>query len=302
MKRLLLATVLGGLLASASSASADPTKDECIAANESAQDLRQAGKLREARQKLTLCLAASCPGLLRQDCAQRLTEVDKAMPAIVFEAKDGAGNDLSAVRVTMDGQPLVAVLDGSAIPVDPGQHTFAFEGAGFLRSETTLVLQEGERDRHQRVVLVAVPLEPASGAPAQTSGTPPSPEPSTEGPTSDGSTRRLVGLALGGAGVVGLVVGSVLGLVSKSTYNHALGSECGSAAGYADVKTCNATGYHDVQSAFGQATASTVSFVAGVGLLGGGGYLYFTAPKGPQVSVGPTVGTGSAGVSLRGSW
>jgi hypothetical protein len=296
--RLLFATVLGALFALACPAAAEPTKHECIAANEAAQDLRSAGKLREARAKLALCMASGCPGPVREDCSQRLSEVDAVMPSIVFEVKDGSGNDVSAVRVKMDGQPLVAVLDGSAIPVDPGQHTFVFVGPRLLKSETTLALQEGERDRHQRVVLVAVPLEPASGAPA----TPPSPEPSTEGPTSDGSTRRLVGLALGGAGVVGLVVGSVLGLVSKSTYNSALGSECGSAAGYADAKTCNATGYHDVQSAFGQATASTVSFVAGVALLGGGGYLYFTAPKGPQVSVGPTVGIGSAGASVRGSW
>lgn len=33
------------------------------------------------------------------------------MPSLVFEAKDRAGNDLGAVRVTMDGQPLAEKLD-----------------------------------------------------------------------------------------------------------------------------------------------------------------------------------------------
>jgi hypothetical protein len=51
-----------------------------------------------------------------------------------------------------------------------------------------------------------------------------------------------------------------------------------------------------------QAAASTVGFIAGAALLGGGAYLYFMAPKAGNLTAGPTVGAGSAGLSLRGIW
>jgi hypothetical protein len=102
-------------------------------------------------------------------------------------------------------------------------------------------------------------------------------------------------LALGGAGVVVVLVGSVLGLVSKSTYNHALSSECGN-----NPNACSTQGAQDGQTAHGQATASTVGFVAGLALLGGGAALYFTAPHG--LSVGPTVGSDGAGLQVRQAW
>lgn len=286
----------------APSAAADATKDECIAANESAQDLRQAGRLREAREKLTVCVAPSCPKLLRADCAQRMGELDAAIPEVVFEVKDGVGNDLSAVRVTMDGQPFAERLDGRALPANPGEHRFEFEADGLSKTEKTLVLREGEKNRHERVVLGKLHPEAVSVAAARASEGPPGPQVSTEEAASHGSVERVAGIALGGAGVVGLVVGSVLGVVSKSTYDHALSSECGTAVGFADPKTCTQAGYNDVQSAHGQATAATVGFVAGAALFGGGAYLYFAAPKGDDVTVGPTVGAGSVGLTVRGKW
>ncbi len=50
--------------------------------------------------------------------------------AIVFEAKDGAGNDLVAVTVTMDGQRVTDKLDGLPLQLDPGEHRFTFESEG----------------------------------------------------------------------------------------------------------------------------------------------------------------------------
>jgi hypothetical protein len=303
LHRLLSAVVAGGLLVLASSAAADPTKDDCIAANESAQDLRQAGKLQEARQKLTLCLAASCPRLLREDCAQRVSELDAAMPTVIFEAKDAGGNDVGAVHVTMDGHLFAIRLDGTAIPADPGEHRFEFEADGLSKTEKTLVLREGEKGRHERVVFDNLHTEAAPPASTRVSETSPHPRVSTEGASSRGSVQRAAGIAVGGAGVVGLVVGSVLGLMSKSTYDHALSSECGAAAGFsAEPKTCTQAGYKDVQSAHGQATASTVGFIAGAALLGGGACLYFAAPKGDDVTVGPTIGAGSVGLTVHARW
>jgi hypothetical protein len=276
-----LLIALGVVLVPCSARAAEPTKLECIAANDAAQDLRRAGKLREAREKLLLCGSTGCPGPVREDCAQRLTEVDGVMPSIVFEAKDGAGNDVAGVTVTMDGQQLPGNLSGLPVQVDPGEHRFVFEAEGLSRTEKTIIVREGERDRHERVVLVQ-PGPPVLSTPAPSS--------------SEGGSQKTIAFVLGGAGVVGLVVGSVLGLVSKSSYDHALQTECGN-----NPNGCSPQGIQDGQSAHGQAAASTVAFVAGGVLLGAGAVLYFTAPK-ASVSVGTTVGTERAGFVVRGAW
>ena len=78
-----LLCALGVVLVPWSARAVEPTKLECIAANDAAQDLRRTGKLREAREKLALCVSTACPGPVREDCAQRLTEVDGVMPSIV---------------------------------------------------------------------------------------------------------------------------------------------------------------------------------------------------------------------------
>jgi hypothetical protein len=288
-----LAAALGcaSLLSASSAAAADPTKDQCIDANEGAQGLRKTGKLREAEQRLLVCVAASCPGVVRDDCAQRLTELRAATPTVVFIVKDDADQDLSDVRVTMDGQVLTEKLDGSAIAINPGQHRLVFESPGRSPQEKALVVREGEKDRHERIVLVATapgPTEPvpeaARVAPVETTT------------THDGGTQRVAGLVVGGMGVAGIVLGTVFGFVSKSTYDGAL-KECTGGV----PNECQQPGVDKGKSAHSQAAVSTVAFIAGGALLGGGALLYFTAPK-AGVTVSPSVGLASAGLDLRGTW
>ncbi len=262
-------------------AAAGPTKQECVAANESAQDLRRLGQLREARKQLALCVSEQCPGPVREDCAQRLSEVDKATPTLVFVARDKAGNDMSAVLVTMDGLPFADSLDGSATQVDPGEHRFIFEGEGLPPTEKVVVVREGDKGRHVNVVLGGtVAEEPKEPADSLWSG----------------SMRRPLAFGVGGAGALGIALGTILGLVAKSTYDQAF-SEC-----HRDPTNCNWQGAQDGQSARSQATASTVAFVAGVLLLGGGAALYFTAPKTTNISMGPAVGADGAGLRVRAAW
>ncbi len=288
------AVLFVGLLSSLPARAADPTKDQCIDANETAQALRRGARLRDAEQRLLVCVSASCPGPVRDDCAQRLTELRAVMPTVVFIVKDDADQDLSDVRVTMDDQPLASKLDGTAIAIDPGQHRFVFEAAGRQREERSLVIREGEKDRHERVVLVAaqVATAPAAPVPESTQPAPIEVEPAGK----DGKAQRVAGLVVGGVGVAGVVVGSVFGILAKSTYNRGLGT-CHNS----DPSQCTDTGVADGKSAHSQATVSTVAFIAGGALLGGGALLYFTAPR-AGVTVSPTVGTASAGVRVGGTF
>jgi len=289
--------VLSGVCVAASSSAAEPTKAACIAANESAQDLRGAGKLIEARAQLATCVSESCPGPVRQDCAARLADVDKALPTLVLVAKDASDGDLAGVRATIDGKALAGVLNGTAIPLDPGEHHVVLEADGHPKAEKTLVLHEGEKARREVVVFAA----PAQAAPAPTEAPAPeaAPPPAAQDQASSeppGHTQRLIGLAVGGVGAVGLVVGSILGLVAKSTYDRGFKDEC-----HSQTACTNAQGVSDVQSANGQATAATVGFVAGGVLLAAGAAVYLTAPR-AEVAVGPAVGSSSAGLSIRGTW
>jgi hypothetical protein len=324
MAAALLLAIAAPALADETPAASAPSKDDCIAANETAQDLQAKGKLRAAREKLSVCMAAACPAALRQDCSQRLADIDKTLPTIAFVAKDAAGKDLSAVRVTMDGHVLAESLGGAALPADPGEHHFIFEAAGLPLVEKTISLTPGDKDRREYVVFNAVQpagatMAPAPAAPvtappdvaaspapqAQATATPPAqpgPTPSAAEAPHDGKTQRLLGLVLGGAGAVGLVVGGIFGVLTKTSYDHALGSECGPSAGFANARSCTSAGVDDVHSAQSDATISTVGFLGGLALLGGGAYLYFTAPKAQAVGLAPVVGPGNAGLSLHGRW
>jgi hypothetical protein len=281
----LLAALAAGFAGESLAVAAGPTKQECVAANENAQDLRRTGKLRDARAQLAVCTAATCPAAVRQDCALRLKEVENVLPSIVFVAKDHAGHDLSAVRVTMDGAPLADKLDGTAVAIDPGEHRFAFEAEGFRTASTSVIVREGDSDRPVRIVFEpAAPPPPAQAAPAP----------------SDGGGRRAWAIGVGIAGVAGIAVGSVFGLLAKSTYDQARSecptgilSQCPAQAGQATA---------DKSTADGQALVSTVAFIGGGVLLATGVILFVTAPSAASVTVGAAAANGGGTISLRGRW
>jgi hypothetical protein len=283
MKRCaLLPLMLAALFVGLPARSAEPTKQQCVAANDAAQDLRQSGKLRQAREKLVLCSAASCPAIVRDDCVQRLTEVDAAMPSIIFEAKDAAGNDLAAVTVTMDGEPFADKLDGAQRPVDPGEHTFVFEVVGLAKVEKKFVVVEGVKGRRERIVL-------AAAAPTT------SPPPVIASPSPAETTRSVgpppLAWAAFGVGGAGLVLGITAGLVAGG--KHAtLQGECNNTAG-----TCAPQYAGDLDAFNTWRTVSTIGYVVGALGVAGGAALWFLVPKAPSTTARVWVGPASAGVA-----
>jgi hypothetical protein len=207
-----LGTALAVVLCLASTpAGAQVTKEQCIDANGRAQHLRSEAKLQEAREQLRTCSNPVCPVMGRSDCTKRLDDLETAQPTIAFEAKDGAGADVVAVKVTVDGKPLADRLDGTPLPVDPGQHVFTFEMAGQPAVTRTLVLTEGEKGRREPIVLGPVTAPVPAPTPA-----PPAPGPTEPAPGGGIGKQKLLGLTAGGVGVAGIVIGGVFGLMTLS--------------------------------------------------------------------------------------
>jgi hypothetical protein len=285
-----LALGLGAvLLGATSSHAADPTTADCLAASEATIKLRSEHKLRAAREQLLICSSPACPADIRKECSSRVDAVSSQIPTILFEAKDGSGNDLAGVTVTMDGAPLAQRLEGTALSLDPGEHTFRFEATGQTPVDRVLVIEEGQKDRRERVVFVApAPLEGVKAPPTDVTA---------EVQAHPITPQRIAAIASGGVGVLGGILGTAFGVSASSKWSGAQ-SECG--------KSCAPTNpaVGERSSAVTDATLSTVFFVtAGVGLATGA-ILWFTAPRekprAPPLGIAPDVGPGHGGVVVAG--
>jgi len=267
----LAACVAAALTLVAATGQAAPTKEQCLDANSQAQKLRRESRLTAARQQLESCSDPGCPAIVRSDCNARLDEIQKAEPTLVLDIKNRAGDDLTDVKVTVDGQPFAAKLDGTAIPIDPGPHTFVFEAAGFEPVTKTLVLKETEKGRRERVVLrkAAMATEPSSSTP----GTSLPDEPAPSEPSHGLGRQRWLGLAVGAVGLAGVAVGSIFGLMASSEWS-AQQSACGSASSCPDHD--GALTHHANLTT--DATISTWSFIGGGVLVATGALLFVTAP------------------------
>jgi hypothetical protein len=202
-----------GCLASAAEARAD-VKQECAAAYDKTQTLRDQGQLVAARAQALACSASTCPGFVVKDCAQWLAEIDAAMPTIVLTAEDAAGADTLAVRVMVDGILFRERLDGKAAPLDPGEHVIRFEIAGATPIEQRIVVRQGEKNRRVGASFRKQP-------PSSTSG--------TYAATPDAPARARVPVwawISGGLGVALLGVGAGFG-VSALRAQSELGTLCG---------------------------------------------------------------------------
>ncbi|HEY4157565.1 MAG TPA: hypothetical protein VGM29_05685 [Polyangiaceae bacterium] len=248
-------------------AEATPSKDECIDANEAAQQFKKTGALGAARAKLAVCLDEQCPGPVRHDCVELMQAVTAAMPTVVLDASDAHGATLRDVHVTVDGQPLLDHLDGSAIELDPGEHSFKFEAPGQPIDTETVQIVAGQKA--QRV----------------------------HGNLADRRVMavRTIGATTAGFGMVALLVGAYQGLHAKSLYDDAR-AHCPHGS-----SSCDAQGVQGGVDAHNEASSSTIAFVLGGALLAGGAVLYVSAPK-FAVAVAPAPLAGGAKLELKAVW
>jgi len=267
-------------------------KAACLGAVSRGQRLRNTHKLVGAREQLRICAAAQCPAVVQTDCANWLVEVEKALPSVVVTAKNGTGGDRLDVQVSVDGEPLVATLDGQAVPVDPGVHTFRFEGSDGAKLEQQVVVVEGEKN--QRVAVVLGAATAASTAPAAAT-TATAPESSGGEAGRSSIPWKTIGWVAGGTGVVGLGLAATFGAIALSDKSH---------AGCDASNVCNPGTTGAIKSA---ALASDVGWIAGGVLLAGGAALVLFTPAGGRdpsaaVRVAPVVTANGAALVAGGSW
>jgi len=213
------------------------------------------------------------------------------------------------ITVQRNGVIVPADLYGVEVPVDPG--TIVVKATAKGREEFTESVTLAAKER-KTVTLSG--LEPKPGAelesptPAGTEGatSPPPPAapgtPSTGAATSDSlesgsGSGRVLPIALGAAGVVGLGIGTFYGFKAMSKNSDAEKSCSGS--------TCtDQAGIDFTEQAKDAALISNVAFGAGVVLLAAGVVLYVTAPsdEGQGVALAPVLAPGGGGVSVLGAF
>lgn len=278
-------------LLAAPAASADG-REQCVAASEKAQQLRNAGKLSEARDQLAICGRAECPKIVAQDCTQWMSEVLGILPSVVPGAKDRRGRDLIDVKVSVDGKVMTGALDGKPIAVDPGVHTFKFETKGAPPAEEKVVVRQGEKNRILTVTLAVGEEAPPAKKPG----------PIDVGNESDrreeprSSAPPIAPFVVGGLGVVALGAALYLALDANSDVQK-LREEC--------APRCNQADVDDIDQ---RRVIAGVTAAGGGALLIAGVVLFFVhgssesqAGKShrPMFAVSPLPGGASGGAFLR---
>ena len=174
---------------------------------------------------------------------------------VVSEAAIRAG-----VQVRRDGAAIPRAEWGVEAPVDPGEHVVEATAGGRRPWRTRVVATA------QHTLLVHVPdPEPEAPAAGPAQG-------ASELSRTAGSWRRPTALAVGGAGVIGLVVGTIAALSAVSKY-HEADDQC-----HGDA--CSSVGLEVRDRALTLADVATVSFVTGSVLVVGGLVLWLTTPRG----------------------
>jgi len=273
---------------------AEPATSECITTYEDSVPLRKNHQLKAARAKLLICSSESCPADIRAECLSRLTEIDASMPTVVFEAKDAAGAMVFAVKVKMDGDLLAERLQGSALPIDPGEHTFTFEVAGRPSVEKHLMNFEGEKLRRERVEFEALAAPNPAPLPLAEIAKPESIEQRARPAAKVSPVKVKIAAVALGVGVAATGVGVAYGFVAMSRRDEAnsiCSSEC------ADRRGVNA--WQDAHSAGNIATGA---FIVGAVGIATGVVVWLLAKPAADGAPGAQIALGPGVIQLGGRW
>ncbi|MEO7112306.1 MAG: tetratricopeptide repeat protein [Polyangiaceae bacterium] len=216
-----------------------------------------------------------------------------------------AAKKIDGLHVTRDAVEIGRGLWNVPFPIDPGPHDIGASAPG--RKSWTEHVQITTNGSTFTIVVPTLLDDPDAVPTANplvlTSKTKGGDQPlPPEKKQNDGSTQRVLGVAVAGAGVVSAVVGIFFGLHASARLDESNSDgRCGT------NNHCTQIGVDDRSDANTAATVSDVTFIAGGALIAGGAALFFTAPHGrkssaPAARFSPSVGPKSAGLSFGASW
>jgi hypothetical protein len=194
-----------------------------------------------------------------------------------------ATSGLPSLELRIDGHPVGRAAWSSPFPIDPGDHEVSAGAAGKKPFALKFSVPRGAG-----ATGVSIPL--LEDAPEAKAGPPPAPAvaepPPSQSASGSGRTQRTIGIIVGGVGVAGLAVGTILGV-------RAIGLKKDRDALCSSGNICDPSGVAKDQHARDTALGSTIGFVAGGALLAGGVVLFLTAA--PSRATRPSVQVGLAG-------
>lgn len=167
---------------------------ECAKAYEQTQRLRQENAAVRALEEADRCAQASCPDLLRNECATWANELRASVARIVIHVRAGDGCAAEQPAIAPSAH---ARREGDGWVVDPGvQELSVIDEASSRTKKVELDLRPGERRE------IDVDFADANATCSKASG-------------GDGSLRRipLASVGLGSAGVGFVLLGGALGIV-----------------------------------------------------------------------------------------
>ncbi|MBX3191081.1 MAG: hypothetical protein KF819_29055 [Labilithrix sp.] len=219
----------------------------------------QQGKTATAWEHFNQALSAARAAQRRdreQVAAEHIAALEPKLVRLRVVVSPGV-KQIAKLEITRDGKALDPAAWGVAAPVDPGAHAIVASAPGRRAWEKSV-----EATRAGTTVDVEVPDLAVAPIAAPTED------------ESDGSTQRALGVAAGGVGLVGVVVGTVFGLRSASARDEA-DRICGGPA----PLDCPQEGVDVADDARAFGNVSTVAFIVGAIGLAGGAVLWFTAPS-----------------------
>lgn len=265
-------------------AHADEGRAQCAAAYEGGQEARRDGKFALASEQLVSCSQPKCGEAISHECKQLYSQLQEAMPSVVFGARDEKEQDLVEVSIAIDGTIVQKSINGHAVTLDPGVHTFRFTSKTLPPVEKVMAIREGEKFRLISVTLAdANPLAPATSGGAGASAA----AVATDGPVPAKHGVPVASYVLGGVGVVGLAAFGYFRLSGFNDFN-SLKESCKSHCTEDDVSS--------VRDKF---VVSNVSAIVGGAALGGAVAVWLWhrgASSSPPVGVSvlPLAGGGAA--------
>lgn len=211
----------------------------------------------------------------RADREQTATEHIKTLEPKLVRVRIVVTQKVDGLEVRRDGTLVGEAQWGTPLPVDPGDHLFEASAPNKEKWAQTLpVSGEGQAVDVTIPALADAPLASVipPSTPQQKQEPQPPPKKTNGDEDDDGSSQRLWGGIVGGAGLVGIIVGSAFGLSARGQWNDAVD--------LCKQNPCsNPKGIEAGKDAGSAADASTVFFIVGGVALAAGVVLWITAPS-----------------------